>query len=75
MLSRGPGLDTRLIQKVPSLILLLHAGLADPNALSQAVSAFQACQFIGMPGCEVHFSTIELYMHVYLTQSLKSNNA
>ncbi len=28
-------------------------GLADPNALQQAVSAFNACQYIGMPECEV----------------------
>ncbi|KAJ8012161.1 hypothetical protein DPEC_G00065810 [Dallia pectoralis] len=28
-------------------------GLADPSALSQAVSTFQACHFIGMPECEV----------------------
>ena len=40
-----------IIYNVP--YILLYAGLADPNALSQAVSAFQACQFIGMPGCEV----------------------
>ncbi|XP_028450002.1 ATPase WRNIP1 [Perca flavescens] len=28
-------------------------GMADPSALPQAVSAFQACHFIGMPECEV----------------------
>ena len=28
-------------------------GLADPNALTQAVAAFQGCQFLGMPECEV----------------------
>jgi replication-associated recombination protein RarA len=28
-------------------------GLADPNALQQAVSALQACQAIGMPECSV----------------------
>ncbi|XP_067218079.1 ATPase WRNIP1 isoform X2 [Chanodichthys erythropterus] len=31
-------------------------GLADPVALTQAVSAFQACHFIGMPEC--HFSPV-----------------
>lgn len=31
-------------------------GLADPLALPQAVSAYQACHFIGMPECDVrHF--------------------
>lgn len=29
------------------------SGMADPAALTQAVSAFQACHFIGMPECEV----------------------
>ena len=30
-----------------------YPGLADPNALNQAVAAFQACQQIGMPECQV----------------------
>ncbi len=30
-----------------------RAGLADPNALTQAVAAFQGCHFLGMPECEV----------------------
>lgn len=29
--------------------------MADSAALPQAVSAFQACHFIGMPECEVGF--------------------
>lgn len=33
--------------------LLSSSGLSDPAALPQAVSAFQACHFIGMPECEV----------------------
>ncbi len=33
--------------------LFVHAGLADPNALSQAVAAFHGCQLLGMPECEV----------------------
>jgi replication-associated recombination protein RarA len=32
----------------------LFLGLADPAALNQAVAAYQACHFIGMPECEVH---------------------
>ena len=31
----------------------LGPGLADPSALPQAVSTYQACHFIGMPECEV----------------------
>jgi len=27
--------------------------LADPQALNQAVAAYQACHFIGMPECDV----------------------
>ncbi|MCI4377078.1 hypothetical protein PGIGA_G00199430 [Pangasianodon gigas] len=37
-------------------------GLADPAALAQAVSAFQACHFIGMPECEVILAQCVLYL-------------
>ncbi|XP_008301308.1 ATPase WRNIP1 [Stegastes partitus] len=37
-------------------------GLADPAALSQAVSAFQACHFIGMPECEVILAQCVVYL-------------
>ncbi|XP_050978938.1 ATPase WRNIP1 [Labeo rohita] len=37
-------------------------GLADPAALTQAVSAFQACHFIGMPECEVILAQCAVYM-------------
>ncbi|KAF0046892.1 hypothetical protein F2P81_000525 [Scophthalmus maximus] len=43
-------------------------GMADPSALPQAVSAFQACHFIGMPECEV----ILAQCVVYLAQAPKS---
>ena len=33
--------------------IFLTLGLADPNALSIAVGAFQACQFLGYPECKV----------------------
>lgn len=42
-----------LIYISTSLPAFSPPGLADPSALSQAVSAFQACHFIGMPECEV----------------------
>ena len=51
---------------IHKVLLLLYAGLADPNALSQAVSAFQACQFIGMPGCEVPNSFFFLFIEELL---------
>ncbi|XP_062337389.1 ATPase WRNIP1 [Osmerus eperlanus] len=37
-------------------------GLADPSALPQAVAAFQACHFIGMPECEVILAQCAVYL-------------
>ncbi|XP_035286976.1 ATPase WRNIP1 [Anguilla anguilla] len=37
-------------------------GLADPAALPQAVAAFQACHFIGMPECEVILAQCVIYL-------------
>ncbi|KAL7875597.1 hypothetical protein AOLI_G00105600 [Acnodon oligacanthus] len=37
-------------------------GLADPAALPQAVAAFQACHFIGMPECEVILAQCVVYL-------------
>ncbi len=37
-------------------------GLADPRALEIAVSAYQACHFIGMPECTVHLAEAVVYM-------------
>lgn len=44
-------------------------GLADPNALVQAVSAYQAAHFIGMPECNV----ILAQAVAYLAKAPKSN--
>ena len=44
-------------------------GLADPHALTIAVSAYQACHFIGMPECTVHLTQAV----VYLSLAPKSN--
>lgn len=46
-------------------------GLADNQALTTAVSVFQACQFIGMPECDVHLTQAV----IYLTLAPKSNAA
>lgn len=35
------------------IVIIRLSGMADPAALTQAVSAFQACHLIGMPECEV----------------------
>lgn len=45
-------------------------GLADPRALDTAVSAYQACHFIGMPECTVHLTQAV----VYLSLAPKSNS-
>ncbi len=45
-------------------------GLADPHALNLAVSAYQACHFIGMPECSVHLAEAV----IYLSLAPKSNS-
>ncbi|MBQ7624337.1 MAG: replication-associated recombination protein A [Clostridia bacterium] len=45
-------------------------GLSDPRALEQAVAAYQACHFIGMPECSVHLTQAV----VYLSLAPKSNS-
>ena len=37
-------------------------GLADPRAMDQAVAAYQACHFLGMPECTVHLTQAVVYM-------------
>ena len=44
-------------------------GLADPRAMQIAVSAYQACHYIGMPECSVHLTEAV----VYLSLAPKSN--
>ena len=44
-------------------------GIADSNALTVAVSAYQACHYIGMPECNVNLA----HAVVYLSMAPKSN--
>ncbi len=37
-------------------------GMADPRAIVQAVAAYQACQFIGMPECNVILAELVVYL-------------
>lgn len=37
-------------------------GLADPNALVQAVACYQACHFLGMPECNVNIAQCVAYL-------------
>lgn len=46
-------------------------GMADSNALSVAVAAYQACHFLGMPECSVHLC----HAAIYLAMAPKSNAA
>lgn len=39
-------------------------GLADPNALTMAVSAYHACHFIGMPECTVHLTQAVIHLSI-----------
>ena len=39
-------------------------GLAEPGALSMAVAAYQACNFLGMPECSVHLAQVVIHMSV-----------
>lgn len=44
-------------------------GMADSQALSVAVAAYQACHFLGMPECDVHLT----HAVTYLAMAPKSN--
>jgi putative ATPase len=44
-------------------------GLANSQALTQAVAGYQACQFLGRPECDVHLAQVV----VYLAKCKKSN--
>lgn len=44
-------------------------GMADPYALTLAVSVYQACHFLGMPECDVHLT----HAVTYLSMAPKSN--
>ena len=46
-------------------------GMADSQALTLAVSAYQSCHFLGMPECNVHLS----HTVIYLSMAPKSNSA
>ena len=37
-------------------------GLADNNALTLAVSVYQACHFLGMPECNIHLTQAVIYL-------------
>ncbi len=39
-------------------------GIANPNALVQATSAYQACHYLGMPECNVNLAQVVVYLSI-----------
>lgn len=65
------GEDIRFICRRLVILASEDIGNADPQALSVAVAAFQACEFIGLPECQLTLSQAVLY----LAAAEKSNSA
>ena len=53
LIDHSPASRGWLLNGGSTVVVLFCAGLADPQALNQAVAAYQACHFIGMPECDV----------------------
>jgi putative ATPase len=64
------GEDPRFIARRLVILASEDIGLADSRALSVAVAAFQACEWVGMPECEYHLAHATLF----LTLAPKSNS-
>ncbi|XP_048765905.2 ATPase WRNIP1-like [Ostrea edulis] len=56
------GEDPRYIARRLIRIASEDIGLSDPQALNQAVSAYQACHFVGMPECDVNLAQCVVYL-------------
>ncbi len=65
------GEDIRFICRRLVILASEDIGNADPHALPLAVSAFQACELIGLPECQLTLSQTV----IYLACALKSNSA
>ena len=65
------GEDPRFIVRRLVILASEDVGLADPLALPLAVAAFQACDFVGLPECELHLA----HATIYLAAAPKSNSA
>jgi putative ATPase len=65
------GEDIRFLCRRLVILASEDIGNADPQALTLAVSAMQACEFIGMPECQLTLSQTVIYMAL----SPKSNSA
>ena len=56
------GEDPRFIARRLVILASEDIGLADSRALSVAVAAFQACEWVGMPECEYHLAHATLFL-------------
>ncbi|MGE9296094.1 MAG: replication-associated recombination protein A [Puniceicoccales bacterium] len=65
------GEDPRFIARRLVILASEDIGLADSRALPLAVACFQACEFIGLPECELNLAHVTLF----LACSPKSNSA
>ncbi len=65
------GEDPRYIARRLVILASEDVGLADSGALSLAIAAFQACEFIGLPECELNLA----HVVIYLATAPKSNSA
>ncbi|MCC6511810.1 MAG: replication-associated recombination protein A [Pirellulaceae bacterium] len=65
------GEDVRFICRRLVILASEDVGNADPQALPLAVAAFQACELVGLPECQLTLSQAV----IYLSCALKSNSA
>lgn len=65
------GEEVRFLTRRLVILASEDIGNADPNALSLAVSGMQACEFIGLPECQLTLSQLV----IYLATAPKSNSA
>jgi len=65
------GEDPRFIARRLVILASEDVGLADSRALPLAVAGFQACDFVGLPECELNLAHVTLF----LACSPKSNSA
>ncbi len=64
------GEDPRFIARRIAIFASEDVGLADPHALPIAIATFQACEYIGLPECELHLA----HAVVYMATAPKSNS-
>lgn len=56
------GEDPRFIARRMVILASEDIGLADSRALPLAVSAFQACEYIGLPECELNLAHVTVFL-------------